>query len=135
LSKWDCFKKIQVKLGLKPIKDEEYMTLSSDTSYCYVIAEMHIIDHAGFEKDFPSLFKSMALKKLQEYGGQFIVKNTNPMNLKGRKLEPVMNVLQFDSVEKAIAAYGSPEMKQFDKLAKKYVKIRRYILNASPLLL
>ncbi len=126
---------IQVQLGLIPMMDKEYMTLGPDTNHCYVIAEMYITDHSGFEKDFPGLFKSMALKKLQEYGGQFIVQNTHPMNLKGRKLESVMNVLQFDSVEKALAAYASPEMKQFDKLAKKYVKIRRYILNGSPLLL
>ena len=96
---------------------------------CYVIAEMRVIDPAGFAKNFAALFKSIALKRLHGFGGRFIVQNTHPRNLRGKFLSPVTNVVRFASIDKAKAAYASAEMQRFDALAKRYVKIRRYILE------
>ena len=72
----------------------------------YLVAHIRVHDKDGFEK-----FKEMAGPTISDYGGKVLVRNPSPEIREGSD-SGVAIVIEFESLEKALQAYESPEYQE-----------------------
>jgi uncharacterized protein (DUF1330 family) len=70
----------------------------------YVIVEVEILDPQRYEN-----YKQMVAPSLQPYGGKFIVRGGHVETVEGNWSPKRLVILEFPSVAKAKAWWGSPE--------------------------
>jgi uncharacterized protein (DUF1330 family) len=99
------------------------------TPAAYVVSELNVKDPDGFKEFVPLAVKALAeggsgMKALAR-GGKVVSIFGDPPN--GRV---VINV--FDSLDKAVAAYNSPDYKAAKVIGDKYATFRTYAVEALP---
>lgn len=70
----------------------------------YLIAELEITNMAGYEE-----YRRQVPATIAAYGGRYVVRAGEAKLLEGSGRPGRMVVLEFDSLEKAMAWYNSPE--------------------------
>ena len=73
----------------------------------YLIAELEITNMAGYEE-----YRRQAPATIAAYGGRFVVRAGEAKLMEGSGGLGRMIVLEFDSVERAMAWYNSPEYQE-----------------------
>lgn len=94
----------------------------------YVVGELDVSDQDGFTKEFGPL----AVKALTEAGGKQIVRGGKTVSIFGEAPKGRVTMWQFESLEKALAAYASPAFVEAKKIGDKYTKFRVYAVEALP---
>ena len=78
----------------------------------YIIGRMNISNESAYNE-----FSERARPIVEQYGGRFLVRGGTCITLEGREF--VRNVIvEFDSVEQAVALYNSPEYREAWQLQK-----------------
>jgi uncharacterized protein (DUF1330 family) len=70
----------------------------------YIVADLDVIDSENFE-----IYKQMVPATIEKFGGRYIVRGGNMELLEGVWMPKRFVILEFPSVEKAKAWYGSDE--------------------------
>ena len=70
----------------------------------YLIAELEVTNMAGYEE-----YRRQVPATIAAYGGRYVVRAGEATLLEGSDVPGRMVVLEFDSPEKAMAWYNSPE--------------------------
>jgi uncharacterized protein (DUF1330 family) len=98
------------------------------TPAAYVVSEINVTDRDGFAKEFlPTALKALAgsgMKALARGGKVVSIFGDPPKGL------AVINI--FDSLDKAVAAYNSPDYKAAKVIGDKYATFRTYAVEALP---
>ena len=93
----------------------------------YAIVEVNVTDENGFTKEFLPLIA----KDIQAAGGKYVVRGGNPVTLQGAPPTSRVVVLQFDSVEKALAWWNSPGRKSAQSVGDKYATTRAFAVEGA----
>jgi uncharacterized protein (DUF1330 family) len=70
----------------------------------YVVVQIEVTDPAKYEG-----YKQMVPPSIQKYGGRFLVRGEPVQTLEGSWSPKRFVIIQFDSIERAKAWWGSPE--------------------------
>lgn len=70
----------------------------------YIIAEVAVNDPNGYEG-----YRSQVMPTVEKYGGRFVVRGGDPKGLEGAPPSGRIVVIEFDSPERAMEWYNSPE--------------------------
>lgn len=70
----------------------------------YVLAQVEITDPAVYDQ-----YRAAVPETLAKYGGRFVIRGGDPKPLEGALPAPRFVVLAFESPERALAWYNSPE--------------------------
>jgi uncharacterized protein (DUF1330 family) len=70
----------------------------------YIFAELEVTDPAGYEE-----YRRQVPAVVAAYGGRYLVRGGDPVILEGGAKIPRMVLLEFDSPERALEWYNSPE--------------------------
>ncbi|MGK8509652.1 DUF1330 domain-containing protein [Nocardia asiatica] len=68
-----------------------------------VVARVRVTDHEKYEA-----YKPLSKKAIEEYGGRYLVRGSDPIALEGNSAGVRYVVIEFDSVESAMNFYDSP---------------------------
>ncbi|MBF6451097.1 DUF1330 domain-containing protein [Nocardia aobensis] len=68
-----------------------------------VIARIRVTDPDKYEA-----YKPLSKKAIEEYGGRYLVRGSEPITLEGNSADVRYVVVEFDSIEAATNFYGSP---------------------------
>jgi len=94
----------------------------------YAIVEVDASDRDGFLKDY--LPKGFAA--ITGAGGRFIVRGGQIATIEGEAPKPRVLLVQFESLEKAKAAFATPEYAEARKIGDKYAKFRIFVVEGVP---
>lgn len=94
----------------------------------YAVAELEVSDPEGFTKEFGPL----AIKALTDAGGKQIVRGGKTVPIFGDAPKGRVTIWQFETLEKAQAAYSSPAFIEAKKVGDKYAKFRVYAVEGIP---
>lgn len=94
----------------------------------YAVAELEVSDPEGFTKEFGPL----AIKALTDAGGKQIVRGGKTVPIFGDAPKGRVTIWQFETLEKAQAAYSSPAFIEAKKVGDKYAKFRVYAVEGAP---
>jgi len=86
----------------------------------YIVAEIDVGNVEGYTKEYLPL----AIKSLQDFGVKFLARGGNSESIDGTPPSKRVIVSQFESLEKAVAAYKSPAYSEARKIGNKYAKFR-----------
>ena len=91
----------------------------------YVIAENVVNDQDGYTKDFvPAISKT-----IQDAGGKFLARGGKTVSIHGAPPPPRVVVLQFESMDKALAWANSPTTKSAFATGEKYATLHDYAVE------
>jgi uncharacterized protein (DUF1330 family) len=93
----------------------------------YIFAELEVIDPAGYEE-----YRRQVPAVVAAYGGRYLVRGGDPVVLEGDARIPRMVLLEFDSPERALAWYNSPEYQAILPIRLGASKGRAMCLTAPP---
>jgi uncharacterized protein (DUF1330 family) len=93
----------------------------------YAIVEVNVTDKEGYTNEFVPLIA----KEIQAGGGKYIVRGGNPVTLQGTAPALRVVVLQFDSVEKALAWWNSPGRMAAQSIGDKYATTRAFAVEGA----
>lgn len=94
----------------------------------YAVADLEVSNPEGFSKEFGPL----AIKALTDAGGKQIVRAGKTVPLFGDPPKGRVTIWQFESLEKAQAAYASPAFIAAKAVGDKYAKFRVYAVEGAP---
>jgi uncharacterized protein (DUF1330 family) len=86
----------------------------------YVYVESNVSDADAYVKEYVPL----AGKVIAAHGGKFLVRGGKAVTVEGEPAKPRTIVIAFESLDKAVAAFTSPEYKEARKVGDKYSKFR-----------
>ena len=91
----------------------------------YVIAENVVNDQNGYTKDFvPAISKT-----IQDAGGTFLVRGGKTVSIHGAPPAPRVVILQFESMDKALAWANSPSTKSVFATGEKVATLHDYAVE------
>lgn len=90
----------------------------------YVVSEIDVMDNVLYDKKYVPL----ATKAIVDAGGKYIVRGGTSVSLYGVPSKRV-TIVQFESLEKAEAAFKSPAYKNARKAGDEYANFRIYALE------
>ena len=91
----------------------------------FIVAEIDVSNQEAYAKEFLPL----ASKALGTGGVKFLARGGKTMAIDGEPPKGRIAIGQYDSIEKAHAAYTSPEYKEARKIGDKYAKFRIYAIE------
>jgi uncharacterized protein (DUF1330 family) len=94
--------------------------------HAYYIAEFKITDPEGMKP-----YSARVASTFEPYGGRYIVRGGKIAPLEGEGPDNRMVVIEFDSMEKAQAWYGSPAYAQLKPIRHKNAISRVYIVEGT----
>jgi uncharacterized protein (DUF1330 family) len=86
----------------------------------YVYVESNVNNPEAYGKEYVPL----AGKVIAENGGKFLVRGGKMVTIEGEPGKPRTIVIAFESLDKAVAAFASPEYKEARKVGDKYSTFR-----------
>lgn len=86
----------------------------------YVYVESNVSDPEAYVKEYVPA----AGKVITAHGGKFLVRGGNAVTIEGEPAKPRTIVIVFESLDKAVAAFKSPEYGEARKIGDKYSKFR-----------
>lgn len=90
----------------------------------YVVSEVDVMDGALYDKNYVPL----AAKAIVAAGGKYIVRGSTSVSLYGVPPKRIA-IMQFESLDKATAAFRSPIYKNAKKVGDEYANFRIYALE------
>jgi uncharacterized protein (DUF1330 family) len=90
----------------------------------YVIAELEITDPALFET-----YRPMAASAIAAFGGRYLVRGGDPEVLEGSDPTRRSVILEFESRERALEWYNSPQYAPAKQIRQKSAKTKAVILT------
>jgi uncharacterized protein (DUF1330 family) len=93
----------------------------------YVITEVTVTNEEGFMKEFAPI----AGKLTPEAGGKYLVRGGKTVSLSGAPPAPRVVVIQYESMDKALALFNSPSEseKAARAIGEKYATFRSYLVE------
>ena len=100
------------------------------TPAAYVVSELNVTNKDGFTKEFVPL----AVKALAAGGSgmKALARGGKTVSIFGDPPNGLVVVNVFDSLDKAVAAYNSPDYKAAKVIGDKYATFRTYAVEALP---
>lgn len=100
----------------------------ANSKHAYVIAEVTISNHEGYENVYRPLINKLYDSKA---GGVFLSRGGHTKNVMGEQLPSRVNLIMFESLEKAVAFYASEEYKYAIDIGKKFATFRINIIEGT----
>ena len=94
----------------------------------YVISEIDVTDKDAYAKEYVPL----AVKALKESGQKQLAAGGKTAAISGEPPKSSIVVSVFENMEKAQAAYTSPEYLEARKIGDKYAKLRIFVVEGVP---
>ena len=91
----------------------------------YAVVEIDVSNQDGFMKEYSPI----AGKAITGGGGKYLARGGKNVAIEGEPPKPPTVVIQFDSLEKAQAAFTSAEYKEGRKIGDKYAKFRIWAME------
>ena len=91
----------------------------------YLIGEITVNDQEAYMKEFGI----PGMKPIQEAGGKFLARGGKPIYLEGASPAPRATIIQFDSMDKALAWWNSPATKDLQAIGDRYATFRSYLVE------
>ena len=91
----------------------------------YAVVEIDVTNQDGFMKEYSPI----AGKAITGNGGKYLARGGKVAAIEGEPPKPRTVVIQFDSIEKAEAAFKSAEYKEGRKIGDKYAKFRIFAVE------
>jgi uncharacterized protein (DUF1330 family) len=98
------------------------------TPVAYVVSEINVTDPDGFKKEF----LQPAVQALSGSGMKALARGGKVVSIFGDPPKGLVVVNVFDSLDKAVAAYNSPDYKAAKVIGDKYATFRTYAVEALP---
>jgi uncharacterized protein (DUF1330 family) len=86
----------------------------------YAVLETDVTNADAYLKEYAPL----AAKALTTAGGKFLARGGKNVGIDGEPPKSRTNIVAFDSLEQARAAFASPEYREIRKTGEKYAKFR-----------
>ena len=86
----------------------------------YAVVEIDISNQEGFMKEY----SPVAGKAITAGGGKYLARGGKSVSIEGAPPKSRTVIIQFDSIEKAQAAFASADYKEGRKIGDKYAKFR-----------
>jgi uncharacterized protein (DUF1330 family) len=94
----------------------------------YVISEIDVTDKDAYAKEYVPL----AVKALKESGQKQLAAGGKTATISGEPPKSRIVLSVFENIEKAQAAYTSPEYLEARKIGDKYAKLRIFVVEGVP---
>ena len=94
----------------------------------YVISEIDVADKDAYAKEYVPL----AVKALKESGQKQLAAGGKTATISGEPPKSRIVLSVFENMEKALAAYTSPEYLEARKIGDKYAKLRIFVVEGLP---
>jgi uncharacterized protein (DUF1330 family) len=91
----------------------------------YLIGEITVNDQEAYMKEFGI----PGQKPTQDAGGKFLARGGKPISLQGASPAPRATIIQFDSMDKALAWWNSPTTKDLQAKGDRYATFRTYLVE------
>jgi len=91
----------------------------------YAVVEIDVTNQDAFLKEYSPI----AGKAITGGGGKYLARGGKNVTIEGEPVKPRTVVIQFDSIEKAQAAFTSSEYKEGRKIGDKYAKFRIWAME------
>jgi uncharacterized protein (DUF1330 family) len=91
----------------------------------YAVVEIDVTNQDAFMKEYSPI----AGKAITGGGGKYLARGGKNVTIEGEPAKPRTVIVQFDSVEKAQAAFTSAEYKEGRKIGDKYAKFRIWAME------
>jgi uncharacterized protein (DUF1330 family) len=91
----------------------------------YAVVEIDVTNQDAFMKEYSPI----AGKAITGGGGKYLARGGKNVTIEGEAPKPRTVIIQFDSVEKAQAAFTSAEYKEGRKIGDKYAKFRIWAME------
>jgi uncharacterized protein (DUF1330 family) len=91
----------------------------------YAVVEIDVTNQDAFLKEYSPI----AGKAITGGGGKYLARGGKNVTIEGEAPKPRTVIIQFDSVEKAQAAFTSAEYKEGRKIGDKYAKFRIWAME------
>ena len=91
----------------------------------YAVVEIDVTNQDAFLKEYSPI----AGKAITGGGGKYLARGGKNVTIDGEPAKPRTVIVQFDSLEKAQAAFSSSEYKEGRKIGDKYAKFRIWAME------
>jgi uncharacterized protein (DUF1330 family) len=93
----------------------------------YAVVEIDVTNQDAYVKEYAPI----AGKAITGGGGKYLARGGKNVTIEGEPVKPRSVIVQFETLEKAQAAFTSPEYKEGRKIGDKYAKFRIWAMEGS----